>query len=131
MIFADMIQTADWKGEKHVPVIDAPDNVETGKPFEVTVAVGKEIPHPNTTEHFIAWIDLYFKPNNGKFAFHVGHVDFRAHGESVKGPNQGPVFTEPKAAFTLTLTQPGTLVATSLCNIHGLWESSRDIRVAG
>ncbi len=131
MSFSDMIQTADWKGEKHVPVIDAPSNVEAGKPFDVTVAVGKEIPHPNTTEHFIAWIDLYFKPTKGKFAFHVGHADFRAHGESVKGPNQGPVFAAPKATFTVTLSEPGTLVATSLCNIHGLWESSQEITVAG
>ncbi|HUM20603.1 MAG TPA: desulfoferrodoxin family protein [Deltaproteobacteria bacterium] len=25
--------------------------------------------------------------------------------------------------------KPGTLVAASFCNIHGLWENSRDIRV--
>jgi desulfoferrodoxin (superoxide reductase-like protein) len=30
---------------------------------------------------------------------------------------------------TAMLKKPGTLIATSLCNIHGLWESDFDIKV--
>jgi superoxide reductase len=45
------IQKADWKTEKHVPVIECPDTVKAGEMFEVKVTLGKEIAHPNTTEH--------------------------------------------------------------------------------
>jgi len=53
MKVADVVQTGDWKAEKHVPVIVAPGSVKAGEKFVVEVSVGKEIPHPNTTEHHI------------------------------------------------------------------------------
>ncbi len=53
MRFAEVVQTADWKAEKHVPVIAAPDAVKAGEKFVVELSVGKEIAHPNTTEHHI------------------------------------------------------------------------------
>ena len=62
MKFGDAIQSDDWKTEKHVPAIEVPDTVTAGEPFMVTVSVGKEIGHPNTTAHHINWIDVYFKP---------------------------------------------------------------------
>ena len=43
MKFADVIQTADWKAEKHVPAITAPIAVKAGEKFVVEVSVGKEI----------------------------------------------------------------------------------------
>ncbi len=58
----DLFQSADWKKEKHVPVIDAPDKVKKGEFFNIKVEIGKEIPHPNTTEHHIRWIDSLFSP---------------------------------------------------------------------
>ena len=79
MKFADVIQTADWKAEKHVPAITAPAAVKAGEKFVVEVSVGKEIAHPNTTEHHIRSIKLYFKPEAGKFAYEVGSFDFSAH----------------------------------------------------
>ena len=85
MKFADVIQTADWKAEKHVPAITAPVAVKAGEKFVVEVSVGKEIAHPNTTEHHIRSIKLYFKPEAGKFAYEVGSYDFSAHAESVDG----------------------------------------------
>jgi superoxide reductase len=45
-------------------VIDCPDNVKADEMFDVTVTLGKEIAHPNTTEHHIRWIQLYFKPDD-------------------------------------------------------------------
>lgn len=127
MGIADNIGHADWKKEKHVPAIELPDTIKAGEPFLVTVSVGKEIPHPNTTEHHIRWIDVYFKPEGGKFIYQVGHFDFTAHAESAKGANEGPVLTHPQATFSMTVKEPGTLVALELCNIHGLWESSKEI----
>ncbi len=130
MKFGDTIQSADWKAEKHAPVIEAPETVAAGQVFHVTLSVGKEIPHPNTTEHHIRWIDLYFKPEGDKFIYQVGHFEFVAHGESAKGANQGPAFTQPFATCALQVQASGTLIAVSLCNIHGLWESSQPLALA-
>jgi len=123
------IQKADWKVEKHVPVIEAPDQVKAGEPFEVRVGIGKEVAHPNTTEHHIGWISLYFHPVDAKFPHQVGHFEFTAHGESTAGPNQGPVYTHHQVSAWVKISQPGTLHALAMCNIHGLWESSREIAV--
>ncbi|MCF4114456.1 MULTISPECIES: class II SORL domain-containing protein [Dethiosulfovibrio] len=127
MKFGELLQSGDWKGEKHVPVIEAPEKVKAGEPFDVTLSVGKEIAHPNTTEHHICWIKLSFKPEGDKFGYEVAKVDFDGHGASVKGANEGPVFTDPYGVVRLNLKTSGTLIATSYCNIHGFWESSQDI----
>jgi len=126
----ERIQQADWKKEKHVPVIESPAEVKAGEVFEVKVSVGKEIGHPNTTEHHISWITLYFQAEGAKFPYQVGHYEFSAHGESVEGPNQGPVFTHHAVSAALKVTKPGTLYAVALCNIHGLWESNLEIRIS-
>ena len=65
----DLVQTADWKTEKHVPAIEVKDTVKKGEVVSVSVTVGKEIPHPNTTEHHIAWISVYFLPKGEKFTY--------------------------------------------------------------
>lgn len=126
---SEQVQTADWKSEKHVPVIDAPDSVQAGELFNVTVGLGREVAHPNTVEHHIRWVSLYFQPAGEKFTYQVGHFEFAAHGESAKAPNEGPVVTHHSVTATLKVTKPGTLQAVALCNIHGLWESSKEITV--
>lgn len=128
MKIADVMQSADWKAEKHVPVIEAPEVVKAGEKVTVQVTVGKEIPHPNTTEHHIRWIKLYFKPEAGK-VYELGSFEFSAHGESVEGANKGPAYTEPAAQAVVKLNTSGTLLATAYCNIHGLWESAQTIVV--
>jgi superoxide reductase len=130
MPLGDWIQTADWKAEKHAPVVDCPDEVVVDTPFTINVSVGKEIAHPNTTEHHVSWIDVFFKPDGVKFAHHVGRFEFKAHGESVKGANQGPAYTHPNVTFSMQVNGAGTLTALALCNIHGLWESSKTIQVS-
>ena len=123
------IQQGDWKKEKHTPVIEAPEKVNAGEVFQVKVTLGKEIAHPNTTEHHISWISLYFHPEGKKFPYHVGRFEFAAHGESAAGANQGPVYTQPEAVASIRISEPGTFHAVAMCNIHGLWESSKDISV--
>ena len=125
----DLYQQADWKSEKHAPVIDCPDSVAADTPVVVAISVGKEIAHPNTTEHHIAWIELHFKPNSEKFAHQISVHRFTAHGESAKGANEGAVFTEPMCQTTVRFKESGTLFATSYCNIHGLWEIEKRIEV--
>ena len=126
---SDRMQQADWKKEKHAPVIECPDEVKSGEVFQVKVSLGKEIAHPNTTEHHISYITVYFDPDGEKFTHQVGHFEFSAHGESTAGPNQGPVYTQHEVTLSLKTTVSGTLHAVALCNIHGLWESSKAIKV--
>lgn len=125
----ELYQSADWKSEKHVPVIECPDKVPAEEMFEVTVTLGKEVAHPNTTEHHIRWITLYFHPEGGNFTYDVGHFEFNAHGESVKGPNEGPVYTHHGVTAWVKINEPGKLYALAYCNIHGLWENSKEIRL--
>ena len=130
MGIGEKVQSADWKKEKHVPAIDCPDAVKAGEPFEVKVGLGTEIAHPNTTEHHISWVSLYFHPEGDKFTHDVGRFNFNAHGESAAGPNQGPVYTHHTVTTTIKIDKPGTLYAVAMCNIHGLWENSKKIGVS-
>lgn len=123
------IQTGDWKSEKHVPAIECPDQVPAGEVFDVAVSLGKAANHPNTTEHHIRYIRLFFKPDDDKFVYNVGNCEFTAHGESAAGPNEGPVHCHHGTKFQMTTKKPGTLYAVSFCNIHGLWESKKHIDV--
>jgi superoxide reductase len=125
----ELYKSADWKSEKHVPVIECPDQVKANEMFDVTVTLGKEVAHPNTTEHHIRWIQLYFHPDGAKFPYQVGNFEFTAHGESVDGPDQGPVYTHHAVTASMKINKPGVLYATSLCNIHGLWEYTKEVKV--
>jgi superoxide reductase len=127
--FTELYQTADWKTEKHVPVIECPDRVKAGELFPVKVTLGKEIAHPNTTAHHIRWISVYFHPEGEKFAYQIGHFEFSAHGESTQGPDTSSIYTHHEASTSMRTSKPGILYATALCNIHGLWQSAKEIKV--
>jgi len=109
-------RTGDWKGEKHVPVIEVEEREQERY---VKVSVGKEIPHPNTPEHYIGWIELYFKVEGREFPVMVGRAVFTVHDEDIA--------TEPVAEFVLKTDKKGKLIALSYCNIHGLWESEKEL----
>jgi len=121
----DVLQSADWKSEKHVPVIEVQDNPKKGELVEVRVSVGKQIAHPNTTEHHISWIEVYFHPKGEKFPYQIGRFEFSAHGASAQGPNTSTVYTQPQATLSIKTEKSGTILVSSYCNIHGLWENSQ------
>jgi superoxide reductase len=127
---SEYIGKADWKTEKHVPVIECPDTVKADELFQVKVTLGKEVAHPNTTEHHIRWVSLYFHAKGEKFAYEVAHVEFNAHGESTEGPNKGPVYTHHEVINSMKTSKAGVLHALAYCNIHGLWESSKEISIS-
>ena len=129
MKLGDYVQSGDWKGEKHVPAIDAPEKVAAGEAFKVEFSVGKEIAHPNTVAHHIRWIKLYFIPDGGKFAIELATESFDVHGDSMDAAAPGPAFAEPFGSVKIKLDKSGTLMAESYCNIHGLWESTKTITV--
>ena len=130
-----LYQSGDWKGEKHVPVINSPDKVKKGDLIEVNVNIGEEIAHPNTFEHYISWIKVYFHPEGGNFPVEIGTYDFAAHGEhdaftdDFAAHGESELFTSAFATTRFTATKSGTILASSYCNIHGLWENSKEIIV--
>ncbi|MET1101256.1 MAG: class II SORL domain-containing protein [Pyrodictiaceae archaeon] len=103
------------KAETHTPRINAPEKVGKLEEFEVEVSVG---PHPNEVEHSIRWIELYFyeegRPYNPVFLARV---------------ELAPVYAEPKIKLRLKLKNSGTLYALEYCNLHGIWEARRYIKV--
>ena len=125
----DLLQGADWKTEKHVPVIEGQDKISKGQSIKIEVSVGKQVAHPNTTEHHIKSIELYFLPTGEKFPYQLARFEFNAHGESVQGPNTSTVFSEPKVAAVFKTEKSGVIMATAYCNIHGLWRSEKEIKV--
>jgi len=125
----ELLQTADWKTEKHVPEIEALEKIKKGQVLNLAITVGKEIAHPNTTEHHISWIAVYFLPIGEKFPYQLARFDFIAHGASVQGPNTSTIFTQAMANFGFKTEKSGTILAVSYCNIHGLWESTKEIIV--
>jgi superoxide reductase len=116
------LQTGDWKGEKHVPIIHAPESVKTDEAFELKISIGDAIKHPNTLEHHIAWFKVFYVEEGGKFPVELATFNFSAHGEF-------DAFTEPVGITQVKLKKSGKLYAISYCNIHGLWENSADIKV--
>ena len=126
--FSSTIQNADWKTEKHAPVIEAPDSVKAGEFFTVTAGLGKAIAHPNTAQHHISWISLYFLPEGAKLAIQLAHAEFSAHADSATDV-PGPALTNPNMIANLKLAKSGVLQAVSYCNIHGVWQSSKGIKV--
>ena len=125
----DLLQSADWKTEKHVPVIQGPDKINKGEVLAVEVSVGKQIAHPNTTEHHIKYIELYFLAAGEKFPCQLARFEFNAHGESAQGPNTSTIFSEPKVSAVFKTEKSGVIMAIAYCNIHGLWRSEKEIQV--
>jgi superoxide reductase len=125
----DLFQSADWKTEKHMPVIESQDLAKKQSEIRISVIVGKEIPHPNTTEHHIRWIEVFFHPKGEKFTYQIGRFEFNAHGEAVQGPNTSTIYSLPNITCILKTDKPGTIIAVSYCNIHGLWQNSKELGV--
>ena len=122
MSIGKYLQTGDWKGEKHVPIIHVPDKIKEGEEFELKVSIGDAIRHPNTLEHHICWIKVFYVEKDGKFPVELATFNFQAHGEA-------GAFTEPVGVTQVKLHATGKIYAVSYCNIHGLCENSKDITV--
>lgn len=98
--------------KKHLPVIDAPDKVKKDDTFEVKVEVGKLLEHPNEPGHFIEWVEIYCGDT------FLGRVSYSA-GASY-----------PTAVFKVKLSHAhGPLKVWEKCNLHGLWENTKEINV--
>ncbi len=108
------IQKGDPKREKHSPKIEVK---REGEFLEISVSIGEEVPHPNTPEHHIPWIEVYWKPENGPERL-LARAEFSEHGE---------VATIPEVKIKVKGIKGGKILALSYCNLHGLWESELEI----
>ena len=129
MKLSEVVRSGDWKSEKHVPVIEAPESAQADQPVKIGVSIGADNPHPNTAEHHIRWIKLLFQPQEG-FTFELADIQLSGHGEGLKSGHEGPVYSDPFVKVTVRLKESGTIFALSYCNIHGLWENSKAITVS-
>ncbi|MFH1855756.1 MAG: desulfoferrodoxin family protein [Candidatus Omnitrophota bacterium] len=98
--------------KKHIPVIDAPQKVRKDALFEVRIEVGKLLEHPNEATHFIEWLELYAGETFLARAHFSGGISY------------------PSVIFKVKLSHAhGPLRVWEKCNLHGLWESTKDIIV--
>ncbi|EGY80739.1 MAG: desulfoferrodoxin family protein [Peptoniphilus sp.] len=118
MKLTETVKAGDWKNEKHVPVL----HVESvNGELKIHAQVGEEIEHPNTLEHHIGWIKVFFQPEGFAAPVEVGSYNFSAHGE-------GELLSKPEVHAVVKTDKKGTVYALSYCNIHGLWESAEEVK---
>ena len=83
--------------KKHTPVIDCPDTVKVGEPFQVKINIGS-MPHVMEEAHHIQWIDVHSGDN-----FNV-RVDLT------------PVFTKPEVTKIAQMSHDGLARSVSPCH---------------
>ena len=99
--------------QKHSPVIELPSAVRSGEFLNVVIRVG-EIEHPNQNDHFIHWIKIYLDD------LYLTRTDFT------------PVMTKPEITLSLKIPkgrQETHIRAVTRCSEHGIWESTKVIKV--
>jgi len=103
------------KVETHTPKIEAPEKVKANEVFELKIKVG---PHPNTIQHSIRYIEVYFYEKERKFnPIHIATLTLT------------PEYAESDVTLKLKLRRSGVIYVIEYCNLHGLWESRKEIKV--
>ncbi|WNY24950.1 class II SORL domain-containing protein [Methanolapillus millepedarum] len=116
MDFTTLFKAPESEGkEKHVPIIEILKNHGGKNETLVLVTVGKEVPHPNTIEHHIVWIELFGIKKDTNQVICLGHQNF------------APTFTEPTSKFKVKIDDFKALGALAYCNIHGVWKNTLDL----
>jgi superoxide reductase len=98
-LVADFAAASDFE-KKHTPFITLEAQLDR---LLVNIEVGHEVPHPNGTDHYITFIELY------------------ANGAPIARLDLSPVVTHPKFCVPVSLPPDTVLRAVEHCNLHGLW----------
>ena len=115
MQFKDILKNTESEGkEKHVPIIEIDKGKGESGADIVRVIVGKEIPHPNTVEHHINWIELFGVKKDGQ-VINLGRAAF------------APAYNSPNVRFQVPVTEFKAFCALAYCNIHGVWENCVEV----
>ena len=96
---ADFAAASDFE-KKHTPFITLEAQLDR---LIVNVEVGHEVPHPNWTDHYITFIELY------------------ADGAPIARLDLSPAVTHPKFCVPVSLPADTVVRAIEHCNLHGLW----------
>ncbi len=100
--------------KKHDITIIAPEVVKAFEPFEIQLIVGEKLTHPNKAAHWIQYIELL-----------IGEAlvtRFEMSAATISHPSVKMSITLPQWAST-------ELVARERCNMHGIWESRKPIKI--
>ena len=113
MEISEIIKTEKDEGkEKHVPHIEIDKGHKSGQDI-VRVVVGREVPHPNTPEHHIAWIELYGVKKDNHQVINLGRAAC------------APVYSNPNVRFQINeIGDFKSFHALAYCNIHGVLSGS-------
>ncbi|MFW6126638.1 MAG: desulfoferrodoxin family protein [Thermodesulfobacteriota bacterium] len=116
MDFAQIIKAEKDEGkEKHVPLITVDKGHREGTDI-VRVVIGHEVPHPNTPEHHICWIELYGVKKDNNQVINLGRAAW------------APVYSNPNVRFQINqIGDFKSFHALAYCNIHGVWGSSLEV----
>ena len=117
MDFTTLFKAPDTESnEKHTPFIERGKGHGGTRDNVVIVTVGKGVPHPNTLEHHIAWVELYGVKKENDQVIYIGRTEFV------------PTVSESTATFkALDLSQFKALGAISYCNLHGVWKNTLEL----
>ena len=97
--------------KKHAVIIDAPESVEAGERFEVTLKVGEHKDHPNELAHFIEWMELYIGDT------FLARLDLT------------PEKTHYVMKTSVQLDHAHPIRGRAKCNLHGIWEGEKELEV--
>ena len=115
MRFGAILKNKEAEGrEKHVPIIEVGKGRGEAGADIVHVVVGREVPHPNTVEHHIAWIELFGMKTDGQVS-DLGRAEF------------APSYTSPNVRFQVPVGQFKSFCALAYCNLHGVWENCLEV----
>ncbi len=98
-LVADFVAANDFE-KKHTPFITIEAQLDR---LLITVEVGHEVPHPNGTDHYITFIELY------------------ANGAPIARLDLSPAVTHPKFCVPVSLPADTVVRAVEHCNLHGFW----------
>ncbi len=96
--------------DRHSAFIHCENNAKAGEKFKVKVKVGDEYMHPDDTDHYIAYVQLW---NGEKMLAQANFVE----GALGNAPQNLEV------DFYIVPTKKMKLTAYAFCTKHGLWES--------
>lgn len=97
--------------KKHFPTIEAPDAAKAREPFDVKITLGKELEHPNEGGHFIQWVELYYND------VLIGRMELV------------PTIYDFPVTMRIKLGKSCTLRVLARCNLHGIWEGTKELMV--
>jgi superoxide reductase len=104
------------KRESHTPKIEAPAKAKADEIIMLKVSVG---PHPNTVEHSIRWLAVFFYEEGRAFnPINIAKVSFNAQ-----------PLVEPEITLKVKLSKSGVIHALEYCNLHGLWSGKKEIMI--